>query len=128
MCFRSSALAPFHVNFVVHHLFVLKTYICCIYYIVHKLNNLSRVVNHLDMHAHLDVEGKCKEAMEAIKNMVAKEVSYMPNVTSSTIGLAINNTFLFHHLFNEHGEGPMELLKGKKLDQTMSKFASMCSP
>jgi hypothetical protein len=38
------------------------------------LNNLSRVVNHLDMHANLDVEGKCKEAMEAIKNMVAKEV------------------------------------------------------
>jgi hypothetical protein len=77
------------------------------------------------MHAHLDVEGKCKEAME---NMVAKEVLYMPNVTSSTIALAINNTFLFHHLFNEHGEGLMELLKDKKLNQTMSKFASMCSP
>jgi hypothetical protein len=77
------------------------------------------------MHAHLDVEGKCKEVME---NMVAKEVSYMPNVTSSTIALAINNTFLFHHLFNEHGEAFMELLKGKKLNQTMSKFASMCFP
>jgi hypothetical protein len=33
---------------------VLKTCICRIYYIVHKLNDLSRVVNHLDMHAHLD--------------------------------------------------------------------------
>jgi hypothetical protein len=77
------------------------------------------------MHAHLDVEGKCKDAME---NMVANEVLYMPNVTSSTIVIAINNTFLFHHLFNEHGEGLMELLKGKKLNQTMSKFASMWSP
>jgi enamine deaminase RidA (YjgF/YER057c/UK114 family) len=80
------------------------------------------------MHAHLDAEGECKEAMHAIKNMVAKVVSYMPNVTSFTIVLASNNTFLFHHPFNEHGEGPMELLKGKKLNRTMSKFASMCPP
>jgi hypothetical protein len=51
----------------------------------------------------------------------------MRNSTSFAITLVVNKTFLYHHLFNENGEGPIELLKGEKFDQTMSKFAPLFS-
>jgi hypothetical protein len=35
---------------------------------------------------------------------------------------------MFHQLFNEDGEGFIELLKGENLNQTMLKFAPLCSP
>ncbi len=49
----------------------------------------------------------------------------MPNSTSFAISLVVNKTFLYH-LFNENGEGPIELMKGEKFNQTMSKFAPLC--
>jgi hypothetical protein len=51
----------------------------------------------------------------------------MPIFTSYTIALVVNKAFLYHHLFNENGEGPIQLLKGEKFNQTMSKFAPLCS-
>jgi hypothetical protein len=33
-----------------------------------------------------------------------------------------NKTFLAHPLFNEDGEGPMEILQDDKLDKLMDKF------
>jgi hypothetical protein len=38
----------------------------------------------------------------------------MSTVTSLTIALSTNNSFIFCHLFNEDGEGPMELFKGEQ--------------
>jgi hypothetical protein len=35
---------------------------------------------------------------------------------------------LAHHLFNENGEGPVEILQGEKLDKVMDKFQLLCSP
>jgi hypothetical protein len=35
---------------------------------------------------------------------------------------------MFHQLFNEDGEGFIELLKGENLNQNMLKFAPLCSP
>jgi hypothetical protein len=54
-------------------------------YVVHSLSNLSRVAIHLEMHAHLVSEGKCKKSFKDMKNVVAKEVLRMPNATSSVI-------------------------------------------
>jgi len=39
----------------------------------------------------------------------------------------MSKAFLFHHLFNEDGKGLVELLKGEKLNQTLLKFAPLCS-
>jgi hypothetical protein len=33
-----------------------------------------------------------------------------------------NKAFLAHHMFNEDGEEPMEILQGEKLDKVMDKF------
>jgi hypothetical protein len=51
--------------------------------------------------------------------MVVKKVLCTPIATSSVISLVVNKTFLFDHLFNEDGQGTIELLKGDKLIQAM---------
>jgi hypothetical protein len=44
------------------------------------------------------------------------------NANFFIIALNASKTFLGHHLFNENGEGPMEILQGEKLDKVMDKF------
>jgi hypothetical protein len=83
------------------------------YYVVHKFPNLSRAMIHLGTHAHLIIDGKCRESFQEMKNMVVEEVCCTPIVTTSTIVLTISKTFLFCHLFNKDGEGHVELLKGE---------------
>jgi hypothetical protein len=56
-----------------------------------------------------------------MKNMVAKEVVRMPNVTFFAISLVVSKMFLFHHIFNEDGEVPMEFLNSE-LNQAMLMF------
>ncbi len=68
-------------------------------YVVHSLSNLSRVAIHLEMHAHLVSEGKCKKSFKDMKNVVAKEVLRMPNATSSVISLAMSKTILSCQFF-----------------------------
>jgi hypothetical protein len=40
------------------------------YYVIHKLQSLSRATIHLDTHEHLVANGMCKEALEEIKFLV----------------------------------------------------------
>jgi hypothetical protein len=62
-----------------------------------------------------------------MKNMVVDEVYCTLTITSLAITLSTNKSFLSHHLFNEDGEGPMELFKVEKLNQTLLKFIHVCS-
>jgi hypothetical protein len=59
--------------------------------------------------------------------MVTNEVFCTPIVTTLAITLSTSKTFISYHLFNEDG-GPMEFLKGEKLDQMLLKFVLLCSP
>jgi hypothetical protein len=45
-----------------------------------------------------------------------------------TITLNASKAFLAHHLFNEDGEGLVEILQGEKLDKVINKFQPLCSP
>jgi hypothetical protein len=67
------------------------------YYVVHSLFDLSRATIHLGMHVHPIFERKCKESVEKMKSMVAKEVLHTPNVTSFAISLVASKTFLSHY-------------------------------
>ncbi len=98
------------------------------YYVVHKFPNLSRATIHLGTCAHLVVNNKCRESFQEMKNMVADEVCRTPFTTTLTIVLSTNKTFLSRHLFNEDGQGLVELFKGEKLDQMLLKFVLLCSP
>jgi hypothetical protein len=64
----------------------------------------------------------CKESSEEIKVLIKGEVSCTLDAKISAIALNANKTFLAHHLFNENGEGPLEILQGEKLDTVMDKF------
>lgn len=68
---------------------------CCMYYMVHSLANLSRAIIHFRTHAHPIPKGNYKMSFKEMKNMVTKEVLHMPNVTSFTITLVASKTLLF---------------------------------
>jgi hypothetical protein len=42
--------------------------------------------------------------------------------------LNASKTFLAHHLFNENGEGHVEIIQGEKLHNVMDKFQPLYSP
>ncbi len=74
------------------------------YYVIHRLDTLSRATIHFNTHVYLIANDKCREALEKIKGLIKVEVFCTPNA----IALIANKTFLFHHLFNEDGEGLVE--------------------
>jgi hypothetical protein len=80
------------------------------YYVVHKLQSLSRAAICLGMHEHLVAKGMCREALEEIKVLVEGQVSCTPNAKIFAITLNASRAFLARHLFNENGEGPLEIL------------------
>jgi hypothetical protein len=45
------------------------------YYVIHKLQSLSKVAIDLGMHVHPIVEDMCKKALEEIKVLVKGQVS-----------------------------------------------------
>jgi hypothetical protein len=96
------------------------------YYVVHKFPNLSKAIIHLGTHAHSIANGKCRESFQEMKYMVEDKVCHTPTITTSTIALFTNKTFLYCHLFKKDGQGL--LLKGEKLHQMLLKFSPLCSP
>jgi hypothetical protein len=58
--------------------------------------------------------------------MVVDEVYCTLIVKSLVIVLSMNKIFLFHHLFNEDGEGPLEFFKYEKPNQMLLKFVPLC--
>jgi len=61
----------------------------------------------------LIVVGKCKEFLEEIRRLIAKEVDHMPNTKMSMISLSASKTFLVRHLLNDCSDGKVELLEGE---------------
>jgi ABC-type methionine transport system ATPase subunit len=92
------------------------------YYVIHKLQLMLRVVIHLNTHEHPVAKGMCKDVSEEIKVLVKGQVFHMPKGKISTIVLNPSRAFLAHHLFNEDGERLMETLQGEKLDKVINKF------
>ncbi len=80
------------------------------YYVIHKLRSLSRVVIHLGTHEHPIAKSMSKESLEEIKGLVKGQVSCTPNAKISIFTLNASKTFLAHHLFNENGEGLVEIM------------------
>ncbi len=87
-----------------------------IYYVVHRLPSIIKVTIHLRVHKHLMVDGKCRESMNKIRRLIAKEVDRTPNAKISTILMGVNKTFFTTHLFDDSGNGTLELLNGEQLE------------
>jgi hypothetical protein len=115
---RFYVVSPFYVNIFPYRM----------HYVIHKLQSLSKVMIHLSTHVHPIAEGMCKEALEEIKVLVEGQVSRTLDTKFSAITLNFSKAFLAHHLFNENGEGHVEILQGEKLDKVMDKFQLLYSP
>ncbi len=98
------------------------------YYVIQKLQSLWRIVIHLNTHEHLVAQGMCRESLEEIKVLVEGQVSRTLDANFFAIALNESKAFLAHHLFNENGEGPIEILQGEKLDKMTNKFQPLCFP
>jgi len=69
-----------------------------------------------------------REVVEQVKSLVKEEVFCTPWATQLAIALVVSRSFFFEHLLNKDGEGLVEVLKGKKLQQMMDKFITLFSP
>ncbi len=87
-----------------------------IYYLMHKLPSIIRVVIHIEVHKHPMADGKCKEFVDKIKRLIAKEVNYTLDVKIFAISLGASKTFLVTHLLDDRGDGIVELLNDKQLE------------
>jgi hypothetical protein len=47
------------------------------YCVVHKQENLTRIVIHLGTHDHLVAKGHSKEAFDQVKSLVKEEISHI---------------------------------------------------
>jgi hypothetical protein len=47
-----------------------------IYYVVHRLQSMSKISIHLSVHNHLVADGKCQEFVEETKTLIPKEVNH----------------------------------------------------
>lgn len=72
---------------------------------------------------YLIANDKCKNVLEKIKALIEVEGFCTPNA----IALVANKTFLFHHLFNEDGEGLVELFFFKFI-LSDGEVCNLCSP
>ncbi len=102
--------------------------VACMYYVMHKQENLTQIMIHLGMHDHPMAEGHSKEKFEQVKSLVEHKVFCAPRATTSAIALVANNYFFSKHLLNEDGEGLIEVLKGNKLHQMMDMFIVLFLP
>ncbi len=58
-------------------------------------------------------DGKCKESVDKIKRLIAKEVDCTFDVKIFMISMGVSKTFLAMHLLDDSGNGIMELLNGE---------------
>jgi hypothetical protein len=81
-----------------------------IYYVMHKLQLISKATIHFRVHKHFVANGKCKESMDETRRLIAKEVDHMLDMKILTISLSASKTFLVRHVLDDNGDGMVELL------------------
>jgi hypothetical protein len=75
------------------------------FYIISKDPNMSRAAVHFGTHGHPVADGKCREAIDIIRQQIMIQVARTPNAKSSTIGMAVGRELLLKGLLNEDGNG-----------------------
>jgi hypothetical protein len=60
--------------------------------------------------------------MNETRRLIAEEVNRTPDAKIFVISLSASKNFLATHLFDESGDGLMELLRGEQLEKIQDKF------
>jgi hypothetical protein len=66
--------------------------------------------------------------MDKTVRLIVEEVECTPNVKIYVISLGANKAFLATHLFDDNGDGNMELLNNEQLEQIQNKFLELSLP
>ncbi len=72
-----------------------------IYYVVHKLQSMSRATIHVGVHNHPVADGKCREFVEEIRRLIAEELDRMLNAKIFEISLSASKTLLASYLLDD---------------------------
>ncbi len=99
-----------------------------IYYVVHKLQFMSIVAIHYNVHNHLIMDGKCWKFIVETKKLIIEEADRMLDAKISAISFSDNKTFLVNYLLDDSTNGMIELLKGKQLKHIQDKFYEWSLP
>ncbi len=99
-----------------------------IYYVVHRLQSMSRMVIHLGVHNHPVTNGKCWEVVKEIRRLIIEKVDRMPNAKIFLMSLSASKTFLVNYLLDYSSDSTMELFKGEQLEHIQYKFYELSSP
>ncbi len=99
-----------------------------IYYVVHKLQFMSRMAIHLGVHNHLIMDGECQKFVEETKRLIIEEVDSTPNAKIFSISLSASKTFLASYLLDDSSDGIVELFKGEQLEHIQDNFCEFTSP
>jgi len=97
-----------------------------IYYVVHRFQSISRAMIHLGV-KHPMVNNKCREYVDKTRRLIIKEVDHTPNAKIYAISLSVSMTFLATHMFDDSGDGLVELLNEKQLKHIQDTFFEMNS-
>jgi hypothetical protein len=95
-----------------------------IYGVVHRLQSILKVMIHLGLHKQLMVHGKCRVFMDETRRLITKEVDPTPDVNIFVISLSVSKTFLTTYIFNDSGDGLMNIVTltlGSQLRQWLAK-------
>jgi hypothetical protein len=65
---------------------------------------------------------KCREYVDKTKRLITKEVDYTPNAKIYVISLSVSKTLLGTHMFDDSGDGHVELLNDKQLEHIQDTF------
>ncbi len=80
-----------------------------IYYVVHKLPNMTKICIHFDSHNHHVSSGNCHESIEITKELVRQKVEKNSSAATSIIALATSKKIMNHDLFVSSETPPMKL-------------------
>ncbi len=94
------------------------------YYVLHRLQSMSRVVIHLGVHNHFIANGKRRKLVEETR-LIVEEVDRMLDVKIFLISLSVSKTFLASYLFDDSSNGTMKLFKGEQLKHILDKFCEL---
>jgi hypothetical protein len=98
------------------------------YYVLHRLQSMSRMAIHLGVHNHFIMDGKCWESVEETRRLNINELDHTPNVKVFVISFSVSKTFLASYLLKDFSDGIVELFKGGQLKHIQDKLCELSSP
>ncbi len=78
-----------------------------IYYVVHRLQSMSKTTIHLGVHNHPIADGKCRVFIKETRRLITEEVDHTPDVKISSISFNARKSFFVSYLLDDSKDGTL---------------------